>query len=111
MDPFDRTSITCMLIYGPLLMLLASYPKVDAIVGVKPLAFMGKTSFHLYCLNFPFYLWMMVLNVRLGLNINYESFWIFWVFVILQLALSVALYYLIDKEGWKFNKSTKAKNN
>ena len=108
-DPTDRATITSLLVYGPVLLLLALYPKADAVVGVKPLSFMGKTSFHLYCLNFPFYIWMMIFNIRLGLNINYESFWIFWLFVILQLALSVALYYLIDKDGWKINKDKRTK--
>jgi len=103
-DGLDRTAITPVLVYGPMLLLLAMYPKADAIVGVKPLAFMGKTSFHLYCLNFPLYLWAMIFNVRFSLNINYESFWIFWLFVILQLVLSVVLYYLIDKKSWRVAK-------
>jgi len=104
MEGADRAAIVTMLVFGPLLLLLAMYPKFDAIVGCKPLSFMGKTSFHLYCLNFPFYLWVMIFNVRFSLNINYESFWIFWLFVIIQLVLSVGLYYLIDKKYWRVKK-------
>ena len=95
-DGVERAVITCLLIYGPLIIVLATVPKLDAIIGAKPLSNLGKISFHLFCINFPFYLWVSILNVRLGLNINYDSFWIFWLFIIIQIGLAVLMHYLVD---------------
>lgn len=97
-DGVERAVITCLMFYGPVIIILACNPKIDSIIGCKPFQYLGKISFHLFCLNFPFYLWMMIFNVRFSLNINYDSFWIFWLFIIVQVLLAMLMHYLIDEK-------------
>ena len=98
LDPNEGAIIMTMLVWGPMVALLALYPKLDEIVGFKPLSFLGKTSIHLYCINFPFLLWMSLIPTMLGYALIYDSFYIFVMFIALQIGLSVLMYYLIDKK-------------
>lgn len=97
-DETERAIITCLILYGPVILLLASYPALDRIIGCRPLAFLGKASFHLYCLNFPFLLWAMLIPSAFGYTLLYDSFYIYILFIIVQVVMSIALYYLIDKK-------------
>lgn len=98
LDPNEGAIIMSILVWGPLVTLLALYPKADDIVGFVPISFLGKTSIHLYCINFPFLLWMAVIPTLFGYTFLYDSFYIFVLFIVLQIGLSVLLYYIIDKK-------------
>lgn len=97
-DGVERGVMTSLMFYGPLIIVLACFPKLDAIIGVKPLVYMGKASFHLYCFNFPFYVLLQTMNIRFSLNINYDSFYTFWILIIIQIVMAIVLHILIDEK-------------
>lgn len=98
LDPNEGAVLLTPLVWGPIVTLLALYPRADKIVGFRPLSFLGETSIHLYCINFPFLLWAALIPTVLGYTFIYDSFYIFVLFIVLQIGLSIFLYYLMDKK-------------
>jgi len=97
-DGTERAVLLSFGLYGPLLIILALYKKIDRLIGIKPLKFLGKTTFHLYCANFPVLLWIKLIDETCSLGINFNLFSVFVVTTLLQMGIAVLMYYLVDEK-------------
>ena len=97
----DKVLTVIMFFYTPLLILLSQNKIMDKIVGNKVLAGLGKISYSLYVWNFPFYVWLAVIENSFQLKIPYSNNYMYWVMAMAQILLAVCSYFLIEKPIYK----------
>ena len=97
----DKVLPVLMFFYAPLLILLSQNKVMDDIVGNKVLAGLGKISYSLYVWNFPFYIWLAVIEKKCHLHIPYSAPYMYWVMAIVQILLAICSYFFIEKPIYK----------
>lgn len=100
-NALDKVLPVLMFFYAPLLILLSQNKVMDDIIGNKVLAGLGKISYSLYVWNFPFYVWMAVIENGYQLQIPYSTDYMYWVMTIVQILLAVCSYLFIEKPIYK----------
>ncbi|MDO4519705.1 MAG: acyltransferase [Eubacteriales bacterium] len=101
-SPFS-VMVTESLFYAPVLLLLSYYETPDKIIGNKVLAYFGKASFHVYVWNFPFCLWVTILDKVLHLGIPFPMWYMLWVQTAIQIGIGIVSYYCEKSLLYKFN--------
>lgn len=100
-NALDKVLPVLIFFYAPLLILLSQNKVLDDMVGNKVLTGLGKISYSLYVWNFPFYVWMAVIENRFQLQIPYSAVYMYWVMAIVQILLAVCSYLFIEKPIYK----------
>ncbi len=100
-NTLDKALPTLVFFYVPLLMLLFVNDTLDKVVGNKVLFGLGKISYSLYVWNFPFLLWVAVIEKSFGLQIPYAVNYMYWIMPVLQILIAVASYYGLEKPIYK----------
>lgn len=96
-NALDKVLPTLVFFYAPLLMLFFANEKLDNIVGNKVMAGLGKISYSLYVWNFPFFLWIVVLDKRFGLEIPFAMNYMYWIMTIIQIIIAIVSYFWVEK--------------
>ncbi|MCQ2515431.1 MAG: acyltransferase [Saccharofermentans sp.] len=95
-NTFNRVLISSLMLYIPTLMFLVANPKVDAVVGNKPFAALGKASYCLYAINFPFYMLLAFLEVCFGFGIPYGKTHMYYVMFLIQIIVAILINRFIE---------------
>lgn len=100
-NALDKVLPTIAFFYTPLLILFLKNNKLDNIIGNKVLAGLGKISYSLYVWNFPFYLWVAVIEKLFQLEIPYSVNYMYWLMAGIQILIAVISYLFIEKPIYK----------
>ncbi len=93
-EMYNRSIPALVLLYAPVLMLLSRFPLLDNIIGNPAFSWLGKASFELCALNFPFYVWLEIANRKFNWAIPYGKVPMYYVLAIVQIILAVLLHYV-----------------
>lgn len=105
----DRTLPMMVLLFAPMLILLAHSRVLDRIVGNPVLSGLGKISYCMAAFNFPFYVWMAILDGKFGWNLPYTKVHMYYIIAGAQIVLAIIVYLLYEKPLGKFLSSNKTK--
>lgn len=100
-NTLDKVLPVIAFFYTPLLILLSTNKTVDSIIGNKVLEGLGKISYSLYVWNFPFYLWVAVIEKGYQLQIPYSLNYMYWIMTAIQILIAIGSYFFIEKPIYK----------
>ncbi len=89
----NKVLLALVLLYAPILMIVTRFPLIDMIIGNPGISWLGKVSYELCALNFPFYLWVEFFNRKYKWNIPYGKVPAYYIQLIIQVLLAVAIHY------------------
>lgn len=92
-DPVSKVIATLVLLYAPILMALTRWTRLDNIVGNPGISWLGKISYELCAINFPFYLWLEIANRKFNWQIPYGRVPMYYVLAAIQILLALILYW------------------
>jgi peptidoglycan/LPS O-acetylase OafA/YrhL len=97
-DAFGRASTVYVVAFFPALILLVlNVRALAAVVGSRPLAYLGAISYSVYMAHFPVQLALVTLNDGLGLGVDFSTRWAWTGYTALVLGVSVASYHLLER--------------
>ena len=93
----DKTLPFMVLLYAPMLVLLSHCPVLDRIIGNPLLRGLGKISYCMAAFNFPFYVWLAVLDNKFKWNLPYGRTYMYYVIAGAQILLAAIIYLAFEK--------------
>lgn len=105
----DKTLPMMVLLYAPMLVLLAHSDVLDKIIGNPLFAGLGKISYCMAAFNFPFYVWMAILDGKFQWNLPYTKVHMYYIIAGAQILLATIIYLLYEKPLGKLFNPKKAK--
>lgn len=97
----SRSLPALFLLYIPLVLLVIHNPLLDKIIGNRVFCGLGKISYSLYTINFPFYIWVEIFNKTGNWKLPYGKTHMYWVMAGVQIVLAVLIYNFIEKPLYK----------
>lgn len=87
-----------MFLVAPLILYTAICLKpLKVLLGIRPLVYLGKISFSIYMWHFPVQIFLMTLNLKFGMKMDFSSYKMFFVYILSTLAIAVFSYEFLEK--------------
>ena len=93
----NQVRISLLLLITPVVILISQNDIFDKILGGPVLTGLGRISFAIYTMNFPVYIWTVILEKKLGLTFNWEHFSMFWILTAVQIFVAALIYNFYEK--------------
>jgi peptidoglycan/LPS O-acetylase OafA/YrhL len=100
-SPDQLNASLCILLFPPLIVLLASLQVVGPNLG-RSLRVMGDISYGLYLLHFPMQLFIRLIDERYSLGLNYEKEQTVLLFLALTVCVSLMVHYGFERPSKRY---------